>query len=375
MAALLHDEFLHGRDSLVVAGTHGKTTTTSMLAWIYQVAVADPRRKPHPGTVVPHRRRRRELRLQLPAPPHAHLHPRGRRVRHRLLRQGPQVPPLLSRRAHPHPRRVRPRRHLRRPRRRQDRLQAPRQSGPAPRPHRRLRRQRQRHRVRQPTPSAASIATASREAADWRIRNLRHEDGLHPLGSSGAPAPLWAELEMQLAGEHNALNATAAAALAASQGIPTPTIANPLSPPSRASSAASKSAPSSTASPSSTTSPTTPRPSAKPSAPSAPSIRSRASGPSSSRAPTRCAARCSQADLVESLRLADRIVLAGVYQQQRIPDAERLHPEDVVARPPSAAARKPNSTPMPTPSSTPSPPTRPRRRRRHPFQWRLRRHL
>jgi UDP-N-acetylmuramate: L-alanyl-gamma-D-glutamyl-meso-diaminopimelate ligase len=24
-------------------------------------------------------------------------------------------------------------------------------------------------------------------------------------------------------------------------------------------------------------------------------------------------------------------VLAGVYQQQRIPDAERLHPEDVVA--------------------------------------------
>ena len=38
MAALLHDEFLPGRESLVVAGTHGKTTTTSMLAWIYQVA-------------------------------------------------------------------------------------------------------------------------------------------------------------------------------------------------------------------------------------------------------------------------------------------------------------------------------------------------
>src|ERR1700754_617742 len=28
MAALIHDEFLRGRDSLVVAGTHGKTTTT-----------------------------------------------------------------------------------------------------------------------------------------------------------------------------------------------------------------------------------------------------------------------------------------------------------------------------------------------------------
>jgi UDP-N-acetylmuramate: L-alanyl-gamma-D-glutamyl-meso-diaminopimelate ligase len=35
-------------------------------------------------------------------------------------------------------------------------------------------------------------------------------------------------------------------------------------------------------------------------------------------------------DLIESLRMADRVILAGVYQQQRIPDAERLHPEDVV---------------------------------------------
>ena len=41
MAAVLHDEFLPGRESLVVAGTHGKTTTTSMLAWIYEVASRD----------------------------------------------------------------------------------------------------------------------------------------------------------------------------------------------------------------------------------------------------------------------------------------------------------------------------------------------
>jgi len=40
MAALIHDEFLRGRESLVVCGTHGKTTTTSMLAWIYEVAGA-----------------------------------------------------------------------------------------------------------------------------------------------------------------------------------------------------------------------------------------------------------------------------------------------------------------------------------------------
>src|ERR1700712_825089 len=38
MAALIHDEFLQGRERLVVCGTHGKTTTTSMLAWIYEVA-------------------------------------------------------------------------------------------------------------------------------------------------------------------------------------------------------------------------------------------------------------------------------------------------------------------------------------------------
>ena len=38
MAALIHDEFLLERERLVVCGTHGKTTTTSMLAWIYEVA-------------------------------------------------------------------------------------------------------------------------------------------------------------------------------------------------------------------------------------------------------------------------------------------------------------------------------------------------
>jgi UDP-N-acetylmuramate: L-alanyl-gamma-D-glutamyl-meso-diaminopimelate ligase len=44
MAALLHDEFLTGREPLVVAGTHGKTTTTSMLAWIYEVAAREDQR-------------------------------------------------------------------------------------------------------------------------------------------------------------------------------------------------------------------------------------------------------------------------------------------------------------------------------------------
>lgn len=39
---ILHDEFLVGKEVLVVAGTHGKTTTTSMLAWIFETAELKP---------------------------------------------------------------------------------------------------------------------------------------------------------------------------------------------------------------------------------------------------------------------------------------------------------------------------------------------
>lgn len=39
---LLHDEFLKGKEVLVVAGTHGKTTTTSMLSWIFHSSGLDP---------------------------------------------------------------------------------------------------------------------------------------------------------------------------------------------------------------------------------------------------------------------------------------------------------------------------------------------
>ena len=39
---LLNEEFLRGKEVLVVAGTHGKTTTTSMLAWIFYSAGLQP---------------------------------------------------------------------------------------------------------------------------------------------------------------------------------------------------------------------------------------------------------------------------------------------------------------------------------------------
>ena len=39
---ILRDQFLAGKEVLVVAGTHGKTTTTSMLAWIFKTADLQP---------------------------------------------------------------------------------------------------------------------------------------------------------------------------------------------------------------------------------------------------------------------------------------------------------------------------------------------
>lgn len=41
-AEIVREEFIRGRRSLVVAGTHGKTTTTSIAAWVAEVGGLDP---------------------------------------------------------------------------------------------------------------------------------------------------------------------------------------------------------------------------------------------------------------------------------------------------------------------------------------------
>ncbi len=41
-AEIVKEEFIRGRRSLVVAGTHGKTTTTSIAAWVMEVGGLDP---------------------------------------------------------------------------------------------------------------------------------------------------------------------------------------------------------------------------------------------------------------------------------------------------------------------------------------------
>ena len=76
--------------SLVVAGTHGKTTTTSLLAFLLHAG--------RPRPVVPDRRRAGRLRAQLPPRRRAALRDRGRRVRLRLLRQAAEVRALPARR-------------------------------------------------------------------------------------------------------------------------------------------------------------------------------------------------------------------------------------------------------------------------------------
>jgi UDP-N-acetylmuramate: L-alanyl-gamma-D-glutamyl-meso-diaminopimelate ligase len=42
MPRIIHDRFLKDRHSIVIAGTHGKTTTASMLAWVLKHAGRDP---------------------------------------------------------------------------------------------------------------------------------------------------------------------------------------------------------------------------------------------------------------------------------------------------------------------------------------------
>lgn len=42
MAEVLKEQFIRGRHSVVVAGTHGKTTTTSLMAWVMEVGGLNP---------------------------------------------------------------------------------------------------------------------------------------------------------------------------------------------------------------------------------------------------------------------------------------------------------------------------------------------
>ena len=101
---MLEEIFLPGNHSIVVSGTHGKTTTTAMLAWIFHTAG----RKPNflVGGVA------ENFDKQLRARRRRRIHSGRRRVRDSFLGSRPKIFPLSSRRFDHHFAGVRSRRHL-----------------------------------------------------------------------------------------------------------------------------------------------------------------------------------------------------------------------------------------------------------------------
>ena len=324
MAALLREEFLLGRESLVVAGTHGKTTTSSMLAWIYQVAAREnPALEPsfliggvaeNFSTSFQSRPTRTfivegdeyDTAFFDKGPKFLHYFPDALILTHVEFDHADIYADLEAvKTAFKRLVNLVPRRGL---------IVA--------------------YDGSENVSECVSHALCRVERygfsaeADWRIRNLRHENGLTrwEVWRNGA---LWSELEMSLAGEHNALNATAAAALAVGQGIRKEAIREALA----------------------TFKSVKRRLEVRAQVGGITVIEDFAHHPTAIRETLRALRsvypqsrlwavleprsntlrrKALEGDLIESLRMADRVVLAGVYQQQRIPEPERLHPEDVV---------------------------------------------
>ncbi|MFZ1085524.1 MAG: UDP-N-acetylmuramate:L-alanyl-gamma-D-glutamyl-meso-diaminopimelate ligase [Terracidiphilus sp.] len=324
MAALLHEEFLTGREPLVVAGTHGKTTTTSMLAWIYQVAAREnPALEPSflIGGVAENFGTSYQLRSTRPfiiegdeydtaffdkGPKFLHYFPDGLILTHVEFDHADIYTDLEAvKTAFKRLVNLVPRRGLIVAYDGSDNVTEC---------------------------VAKAFCRVERygfaESSDWRIRNLRHENSLARWEVWRAGA-LWAELDMRMAGEHNVLNATSAAALAFGQGVSKEAIREAL--------ATFKSVKRRleiravingiTIIDDFAHHPTAIRETLRALRSVYPSSRLWAVLEPRSNTLRR---KVLEADLIQSLRMADRVVLAGVFQQQRIPDAERLHPEDVV---------------------------------------------
>jgi len=328
MAALFREEFLPGRESLVVAGTHGKTTTTSMLAWIYHVA-ARQRPELEPSFLIGGVAENFATSFQLrptrtfivegdeydtaffdKGPKFLHYFPDALILTHiefdhaDIYADLEAVKTAFKRLVNLVPRRG----------------------------------------VIVAYDGSANVDECTARAfcrverygfsaaADWRIQNLRHaiEDGENmtrwEVWRGGA---LWADLAMRLAGEHNALNATAAAALAASQGIGSDAIQSAL--------ASFKSVKRRlevraviggiTVIDDFAHHPTAIRETLRALRSVYPQARLWAILEPRSNTLRR---KVLEGELIESLRLADCVVMAGVYQQERIRADERLHPDDVV---------------------------------------------
>src|SRR5580700_132511 len=325
MAAALHDEFLPGRESLVVAGTHGKTTTTSMLAWIYEVASREnPDLAPSflIGGVAENFGTSFMVRPTRPfllegdeydtaffdkGPKFLHYFPDALILTHvefdhaDIYADLPAVKTAFRRLVNLVPRR--------------GRIVA--FDGNA--------------NVTECVSHAMCPVDRYGFAPDsaWRITDLRFDNGVSRwhLLHNGQP---WSELSLPMAGEHNALNATAAAALAAGQGVPTEAIVEAL-----ATFQSVKRRLEVRSIVGGVTiiddfahHPTAIRETLRALRESYPNQRLWAVLEPRSNTLRR---NVFELDLVDSLALADRVVLASVFKSESIPAAERLHPENVVS--------------------------------------------
>jgi len=330
MAAILHDEFLAGRESLVVAGTHGKTTTTSMLAWIYETAGRkDARFAPsfliggvaeNFGTSFMVRTKSDHANQPFilegdeydtaffdKGPKFLHYFPDAAILTHvefdhaDIYADLDAVKTAFKRLVNLVPRR--------------GRLIAFDGS----------------ENVSECV--AKAFCTVERygfaEDSQWRIADLRHEGGRSQwtLLRGGEK---FVELQLSMPGEHNALNATAAAALAAGQGVPPEAIAEAL-----ASFRSVKRRLEVRAEVNGVTiiddfahHPTAIRETLRALRTSYPGRRLWAVLEPRSNTLRR---NVFEDALVDSLALADRSILAGVFKLEAIPERERLHPENVVA--------------------------------------------
>lgn len=326
LAAIIHDEFLRGRESLVVAGTHGKTTTTSMLAWIYEVA---SRKRPELapsfliGGVAENFHTSFQLRPTRPfvlegdeydtaffdkGPKFMHYFPDALILTHvefdhaDIYRDLEAVKIAFKRLVNLVPQR--------------GRIVA--------------------YEASENVSECVSRAFCKVERygfsdeAHWQLTELTHRGG-RTHWAVLREGKRWLELTLGMAGEHNALNATAAAALASGQGIDGETIAEAL----RTFSSVKRRLEVRAVVNGVTViddfahHPTAIRETLKALRASYPDARLWAVLEPRSNTLRR---NVFEGELVESLMLADEVALAQVFKQESIPVAVRLHPEAVVAR-------------------------------------------
>jgi UDP-N-acetylmuramate: L-alanyl-gamma-D-glutamyl-meso-diaminopimelate ligase len=324
MAQTVYEEFLTGRESLVVAGTHGKTTTTSMLAWIYETA-ARMRGDRGPSFLIGGVAENFGTSFQLT--PSASFILEGDEYDTAFFDKGPKFmhyfpdAMILSHVEFDHADIYRDLDAVK--------IAFKRLVNLVPR----------RGRVVAYDGSANVSECVARafckverygfaKGSEWQMRELTHRDRkTHwQVWRGGRP---WLELTLPMAGEHNALNATAAAAMAAGQGIENEAIVGALgsfkSVKRRLEVRAVERGV--TVIDDFAHHPTAIRETLRALRAAYPHSRLWAVLEPRSNTLRR---NVFQEELVAALALADEIVLAGVFKQESIPEVERLQPESVV---------------------------------------------